>query len=471
MKPLGVVLLFTLELLRLGFDEHPAVSLLEIEPQTLWRLSRAGGSDRYIANAEVCRRLAANPRPMLFHSVGLPVGSSRPLEPAQLELLGTMSRDMRPAWISDHLSFNSFPENGTWSAAGFFLPPRQDPATVAVAAAKLRALSRTLELPVAFETGVNYLRPRPEELPDGVFFSAVAEAADCGILLDLHNLWTNEINGRDKVEHVLARLPLERVWEVHLAGGMEYQGHWLDAHSGAIPEEVIGLASRWIPRLPDLGALVFEILDEHVRRLGRDGIERELGRLHQLWDLRPVGREIRVRRAAGSDRPPGDAQLAAVRAWETTLGGLAIGREPAGRLAARLRSNPGINVFRGLVHDARAGFISEGLHYTMSLLLAAAGPERVRELLAEYTRSRPPELFVSAEADGFARFLKQRDLAVPYLEEVLNFEHALVRAALYDQATRVHFLHEPTALFESLDQGRLPDDPVRWDGTMLVRAN
>ena len=77
----------------------------------------------------------------------------------------------------------------------------------------------------------DYLRPRPGELGDGEFFAAVAEQADCGILLDLHNLWCNERDGRQPVRDVLAELRLERVWEVHLAGGEELVGYLLDAHS------------------------------------------------------------------------------------------------------------------------------------------------------------------------------------------------------------------------------------------------
>jgi uncharacterized protein len=68
-------------------------------------------------------------------------------------------------------------------------------------------------------------------MPDGVFVGAVAESADCGILLDLHNVFANGVNGRQPVEDFLAQLPLDRVWEIHLAGGFDMEGLWLDAHS------------------------------------------------------------------------------------------------------------------------------------------------------------------------------------------------------------------------------------------------
>jgi hypothetical protein len=45
----------------------------------------------------------------------------------------------------------------------------------------------------------------------------------------------------------LARIPLDRVWEIHPAGGMEMSGYWRDAHSGFVPAEVMEIAPRWRP--------------------------------------------------------------------------------------------------------------------------------------------------------------------------------------------------------------------------------
>jgi hypothetical protein len=127
-------------------------------------------------------------------------------------------------------------------------------------------------------------------------------------------------------------------------------------------------------------------------------------------------------------------------------------------------------VLRELVSDARASFISNGLHYTVSLLLSSLGAAGARELLAEFMRSRPPELFASAEADAFAVFLMQKDLSIPYLDEVLQFEHALIRAALYQEGSTVLFAHEPSRLFECLEQGQAPRGLPDHETSLFVRA-
>lgn len=472
MKPLGVGLVLTPKLLPLFGEGNEVASVMEIEPQTLWQLSRTDPRRPYLLNAERLAELVSLPQAKLLHSVGMPVGGSRPPEAAQIELVRSMAEALRPAWASEHLSFNAFREGQGWASTGFFLPPLQVRATVAMAADRVRELGDALQCPVAFETGVNYLASQPGELTDGDFFRSVSEEGDCGILLDLHNLWANALNGRQPVRDVLARLPLERVWEVHLAGGMELRGYWLDAHCGAIPDAVLDIAAEWIPRMPNLGALVFEILDEHIDGLGLDGVARQLEKMRRVWALRPTEEEITLHRPSAG-RPLDVASADdSVRAWEDSLGALVIGRsvgdDSDDSLIRRLSSDAGLDVLRQLIFDSRAGFISQGLRQTMTLLLKDLGPAVVRGLLEEFMPSKSPELFVSAEADSFARFLKGWDLCIPYLEEVLGFEHALIRAVLHGERSSVTFKHEPSTLFQALEHCDIPGELPARPTTLVI---
>src|SRR5262249_26987582 len=135
-------------------------------------------------------------KPMLAHSVAIPVGGTVPAPGDELWNLSATCRELSSPWVSEHLSFNRIDdESGEWQS-GFLLPPRHTMMGVEAAIGSVRALSTRLIVPLAIETGVNYLRPRSDELPDGEFVARVAEGADCGILLDLHNVWTNARNGR-----------------------------------------------------------------------------------------------------------------------------------------------------------------------------------------------------------------------------------------------------------------------------------
>ena len=149
-------------------------------------------------------------------------------------------------------------------SCGFLMPPLQTQAQAELAADNIRRRRAATGLPFAFETGVNYFAPRHGEMPDGEFFATVADAADCGILLDLNNLWVNQKNGRAPIEEVLAALPLERVWEVHLAGAEFAHGFWLDAHCGAIDPDLAAIAAEVAPDLPNLGAIIFEVAPDRL---------------------------------------------------------------------------------------------------------------------------------------------------------------------------------------------------------------
>jgi uncharacterized protein len=470
MTPLGVGLVFVPELLPMLQSGDGAVSVIEIEPQTLWQLSRKNGADRYAINQERLVQLAELPQPKLFHSVGLPVGSSRPIAEEQLPPLEIMAQRLAPAWMSEHLSFNAFQGQTGWIGTGFFLPPLQASETVQASAARIRVLQRAVDVPIAFETGVNYLSPQPNQMADGEFFAAVAGAADCGIVLDLHNLWANERNGRQRVEDVLHQIPLDRVWEIHLAGGMELDGYWLDSHSSGVPEAVLELAASWIPRFPNLGAILFEMLDEHVMRLGMDGVARQLERMWSLWALRQP-QYVTTLGKPESLRVPTRLPCVAcsVGEWEQSLGELVIGREPKSVLGRSLSADPGVQVLTKLVSDSRSSLIAHGLRHTMTLLLTTLGSTATRELLSEFGRECTPELYVSAEADAFARFLGAKALPLPYLNEVLDFEHALIRATLYEEAGEVAFEHDPAMLFGCLEQGRPPQNPARRPTILVIR--
>jgi hypothetical protein len=138
-----------------------------------------------------------------------------------------------------------------------------------------------------------------------------------------------------------------------------------------------------------------------------------------------------------------------------------------------LERDPGIGVLRQLIHEFRSGRISRALRFTMTLLLLRLGPNAVRGLLQDYERQCFPDVFTSGEADRFARFLRERMpvmTEVPYLVDVLGFEHALIRASLYGEPSRVEWSCDPTELFESLASGCIPGDLVPLRFSMDVQS-
>jgi uncharacterized protein (UPF0276 family) len=464
----GVIYSSALEPLLEGHPE--LVDVLEVEPQTTW-IETGDPDEPFLLRDDVLDHMAALPGRKLVHSVGTPVGGSVRANAAQMPLLRRTIEKLESPWASEHLSFNLTPDFFT----GFFLPPRQTEAGLAAYVEAIHDLRAGLGVPMAFETGVSYLRPRTDEIPDGEFAAAVADDADCGILLDLHNAYCNALNGREPVERFLAELPLERVWELHLAGGFELESFWLDAHSGAIPEPLERICRELVPALPNLKAIVFELFSSFLPHFGLDATRRELERVHELWALRSPAIDSasarRGRRPAGAIAGIGPAD------WELAVGGAAIGRPVDTELGRELAGDPGIRLVQGLVKEFRGSMVVTVYRLTCRLLTLALGPDIFRALLEDFWSKEAPHQYAGTEADAFADYLLERDLRIPQMHSILAFERAALQTMRDGRPRVVRFGVDPLPMLRALADGILlekPGDPgeyeieVRDEGPILI---
>lgn len=432
--------------------EHPdLIQVLEIEPQTTWLETRNADAP-YRVRPDVQARIAALPGHKLVHSIGTPVGGSVCGVEAQLPLLRQTIEQMGAPWASEHLSFNLTDDFFT----GFFLPPRQTEAGVRIYVDAVQRLQRAFGVPIAIETGVNYLRPRADEMPDGEFVAAVASEADCGILLDLHNVYCNGLNGRQPAATFLASLPLDRVWEVHVAGGFEMDGFWLDAHSGEIPAPLEALCRDVIPSLPNVGAIVFELFSSFMPRFGLDATRRELERIHGLWalrrrDPRPPLACPRLPRAGTTEVTPAE--------WERSLGRVAIGQPASSPLDAEIAADPGAMLVGRLVNEFRASMVVGVFRLTSRLLMGALGPDVFRAMLEDFWSRTPPHQFAATEADAFAEYLLATGLRLPQMRSILEFERAALHTLQDGQPRTAKFTVDPLPMLRALADGVLLENP------------
>ncbi|MCU1322530.1 MAG: hypothetical protein JWM43_2179 [Acidobacteriaceae bacterium] len=435
-------------------EAHPGVvDLLEIEPQTTW-LERPDLPGEILIQPEVEAHLAQLPYRKLVHSVGTPVGGSVPGIEMQLPLLRDCVKRWNAPWASEHLAFNLTPDFFT----GFFLPPRQTDAGIDVYVPAIRRLADAVKVPFAFETGVNYLRPRADEIPDGEFIAEVAQQAECGILLDLHNIYANEWNGRQKVQDFLQQIPLDRVWEMHVAGGFELDGYWLDAHSGAMPDAMVALAREIIPHLPNLKAIVFEVFTSFLPRFGLDAVRDEMEKVRSLWELRrPAMPHPAATTAMQRDRQPERESQVAVAEWESALGGLAIGQQPEGAVAIELASDKGVELMRGLIHEFRASMVVGVYRLSCRMMMLVLTPDVFRAILEDFWQHHPPHQYAAAEADSFMNYLRGKNIHWPQLAKVIEFEKAAMEVVLNGEPRVVKFAADPFPLLRALAEGRLPD--------------
>jgi hypothetical protein len=257
------------------------------------------------------------------------------------------------------------------------------------------------------------------------------------------------------VDEFLGQLPLDRVWEIHLAGGFEMEGFWLDAHSGAIPDPLFEISKRVVSALPNLKAIIFEMFPSFVPRFGFEAIRIQIERLHELWNLRgktcQTGLPFRL---AGPFRKTEDASPAV---WERALGTLVIGQSPNEEIASELSADPGVGVVNRLINEFRASMIVSVLRLTSRLLMLALGADVFRTILADFWSKTPPQLFASSEAEAFANYLREIDLKVPQLAKILEFECAVLATLTDGQPRVVSFVIDPLPMLRALAEGHLPE--------------
>jgi len=392
------------------------VHVLEVEPETFW-IARSGPRPGFTSSLP--GPLSHRVQPKLLHGVGAPFGGAVQQSTAHQAALIRDIAALQPAWISDHLSFNQFvPMDGRHQArsTGFFLPPAQCPVGIAQAATQICHRRAATGLNVAFETPVSYLPSRPNEIPDGEFAAQVAEAADCGIVLDLHNLLCNERNGRQSVEDFCAAIPLHRVWEIHVAGGESDRGFWLDAHSGLVEPDLIAILAEIVPHLPSLGAIIFEIMPDCVAPTGLPKIAKMLEHFNRIWQTRAR----HVVTAKHCNRPASTCDAITPPLWEHALGAAVTGttapRPPPELETWFHAAAPALELYRFLAHEARASALVDTAPHTIRSLLTAMGEAGTRQVLAQFWCVMTPAYTSAEEAQAFLDFLSTGDFAIPRLD-------------------------------------------------------
>jgi uncharacterized protein len=263
------------------------VQYLEVIPDRLWydfgpaeshhkRFSQARGAIDTLKHYAEGRVIGG-------HGIGLSLPSAMPLDEDLLNEVVNAAATLNFAWYSEHLSMFLTPHGSVPNAqAGLGLPVVYNEETLEILKSKLEQLQRALDCKLMLENG-SIFTPIPEmDMTEVEFLGRLHREANCGTLLDLHNLYVSARNGSVAPREYLEQLDPSSVYEIHLAGGDELLGFYTDSHSRLTPDEVWSLAFEFVPAFTNLRAIIFEFHESYFERLGLAGIAKELERLHEL---------------------------------------------------------------------------------------------------------------------------------------------------------------------------------------------
>jgi len=222
---------------------QPAAGWLEVHAENYFG---AGGHDR-AALTRVRRDY-----PVSLHGVGLGLGSVEGYSAPYVERLRSLVDALEPVFVSEHLC---------WSATGGahyndLLPLPFSAEALDLVAARVAALQDRLRRQVLVENVSAYVEPGPAEMREGEFLAALARRTGCGILLDVNNLYVNQVNlGRDALEQMRALAPAS-VQELHLAGFSVEPLGLVDTHGARVADPVWRLYEKALARFGPVPTLV-----------------------------------------------------------------------------------------------------------------------------------------------------------------------------------------------------------------------
>lgn len=241
-------------------DNYPSVDWFEIISENF--MDSRGWPRRVL-------ELVAERYPVVMHGVSMSIGSADPLDFVYLSKLKRLAQEIRAVWVSDHMCWTGVVGRNTHD----LLPVPLNEETLRHIIKRVRAAQEFLERPLVLENPSSYVSFAGDTMREWEFMSTLAEEADCGLLLDVNNVYVSSVNhGFDPVEYIES-LPHERVVQIHLAGHTNYGTHIVDSHDRQVIRQVwelYRLASKrtggvstlleWDSNIPEFQVLHAEVL-------------------------------------------------------------------------------------------------------------------------------------------------------------------------------------------------------------------
>jgi uncharacterized protein len=216
-------------------------------------------TENYFARGGSQRRVLAKVRESYelgLHGVGLSLGSTDPLDAVHLAEIARLVREHQPMLVSEHLSWGS--------AGGRFtndlLPMPYTDEALRHMVARVRQVQDALGRQILIENVSSYLQFKGAELTEWDFLAALSHESDCGLLLDVNNVYVSAVNhGFDALTY-LDGIPRHTVREMHLAGhSVRRVGERhvrIDTHDAPVCDEVWALYAAALERFGPVPTLI-----------------------------------------------------------------------------------------------------------------------------------------------------------------------------------------------------------------------
>lgn len=196
--------------------------------------------------------------PIVMHGVSLSIGSLDPLDKDYLKQVKHLADHIKPQWISDHLCWTGV--NGINLHDLMPLPYTEE--AIKHLVARVSQVQDYLGRRILLENVSSYITFNHSTLSEWEFITAIAEEADCMLLLDINNIYVSSFNHGFNPEDFINGVPANRVQQFHLAGHLNLETHIVDTHDHDIIDEVWSLYATALKRFGPVSTLIER--DDHI---------------------------------------------------------------------------------------------------------------------------------------------------------------------------------------------------------------
>lgn len=233
-------------------------------------------SENYMKAGVVQRKNLARAEefPIIPHGVELSIGTTSDIDYDYLKTLKKFLHEINAPWWSDHLCFTGNDHNRLHD----LLPLPFSKEAVTHVANRVKKIQEFMEVPFLLENISSYFVLPGSEMTEAQFISEVLEAADCGMLLDVNNVYVNSYNMKfDPIAYV-DQLPIDRVVQIHIAGHRKVKSIIVDTHGAQIIQPVYDILAHVLQKT-DVKAILLE-RDQLFPKF--DNIISELDRIREV---------------------------------------------------------------------------------------------------------------------------------------------------------------------------------------------
>lgn len=202
-------------------------------------------------------------RAVVLHGVSLNIGSVDPLDAEYLDELAKLADRTRPQWVSDHLCWTGVSGHGLHD----LIPLPYTEEAIRHVACRVRATQERLGRRIVLENVSSYMSFAADAMSEWDFLVHVAEEADCGILLDVNNVFVSAHNHGFEATEYIDAIPPERVFQIHLAGHSESPPLLIDTHDHPVGDDVWDLYEYTLRRLGPVSTSIE--WDDHIPPFSR----------------------------------------------------------------------------------------------------------------------------------------------------------------------------------------------------------